>query len=356
MNRRLNYIDIARAFAIIIVVLSYALSAATHNFELYKILFSINVPLFFVLSGFTFSVKNEETFWQFLKRKFIRIMIPYFIWALLFLIPYFMFGQNVSTDLSQNPSFDFGQILGNTFYGNGFASAIKQNSPLWFLPALFTTEILYYFIVKLCKTRRCQLVALPIIIVVGFLFSLLPKNIQLPWGINSALQIGGFFYCGFLMKSQNLLEKHSKTFNIISTLVALTLGMVAFCFNINDQVVWFSYMYGYYFLSMVSGIAFSYVIIKLSQLINKNRLLEYVGRNTMGILIFHKIIIVVLQTKLGGFSSQLTDSSICTELILALVSVVIAVVVSLGISYIVRKIAPWSLGEKRVSSSSSKNS
>lgn len=68
-------------------------------------------------------------------------MIPYFVWALLFLIPYMLFCGTVEESIGTSSSFDLKTQIINILYGNGNMSALKQNSSLWFLPALFTMEI-----------------------------------------------------------------------------------------------------------------------------------------------------------------------------------------------------------------------
>ena len=335
-KKRLPYIDIARAFAMFSIVLLHALATSTHNYEIYRFLFCFNVPLFFVLSGLTFRVKENETFLQFLKNKLLRIMLPYLVWGLLFLIPYFIFLGDASAE-------SVGQSIGNVFYGNGVAGALKQNTPLWFLPALFTTEILYYFIVKLIKKPQFQLLTLAVIIGAGFGFSILLKNIYLPWGINTALQIGAFFYVGYLIK--NHIDKLKNPFIMLAL---LAVGIVALIFNANDNIIWSDYIYQNYFLTLVSGLAFSGFFIGIARLINHARPLEFVGKNTMAILIFHKLMIVVAQTKLGTISKLYADSNLALELTIALGVTIITMAISILIGVIIRKILPQLIGEKKV--------
>lgn len=146
MKKRINYIDIARAFAMIFIVMGHTIVHSANCHIIFKFLYSFHVQLFFIISGITFKIK-EESFINFFKNKFIRIMIPYFVWAILFIIPYLMFGNNVGENLGTKGTFELKNILINILYGVGKNSALKQNTSLWFLPALFSMEILYYFII-----------------------------------------------------------------------------------------------------------------------------------------------------------------------------------------------------------------
>ncbi len=65
----------------------------------------------------------------------------------------------------------------------------------------------------------------------------------------------------------------------------------------------------------------------------------------MGILIFHKIIILIFQSKLGLISSWLLNSNIFIEFTLSILIVIISISMSLFATEIVRKISPLLIGE-----------
>jgi len=346
MSRRINYVDIARAFAIIFIVLGHTLVHSTNCGLIFKLLYSFHVVLFFIISGYTYKIKENENFRDFIKNKFVRIIIPYFVWALLFLIPYMILGQTVGSSIGTNSSFELKTQLINVLYGNGNASSLKQNSSLWFLPALFSIEIIYYFVIKLInKFPKAKVAILIPMVSISYITNTF-LNINLPWGINTALVIGIFFYIGYLLKEYNLFNK-DKLFKSKYIIPILIIGLLSFYFN--STVSCIDYDYGSLTLAILSGICLSLVVIYISYIIKENRVLEYVGRNTMGILIFHKIIILIFQTKLGVISSLLKDSNIFIELSLSIVIVIISIVFSLIATEIVRKILPILIGEKRKS-------
>ena len=290
VNKRINYIDIARGLAIIFIVFSHAIGESLHCKVLFKFLFSFHVVLFFVLSGYTFNLKEKNPF-KFIKNKFLRIMIPYFIWALLFLIPYMLFGHNIGEALGINSSFNLKIQLKNILYGNGINGALKQNTSLWFLPALFSTEVLYYFIIKNIhpKNTPIKFILLMFLIIIAYLFDTF-FLINLPWGINSAIVIGVFYYFGYLCKELNLFNK-DKLFKKRYIFILIIIGLLSNHFNI--KISYLGYKYGNLILAFLSGISFSIISIYIAFKINRNKILEYIGRNTLGILIFHKIIILI---------------------------------------------------------------
>lgn len=340
-KNRIKYIDIARAIAILLIVLGHTLNHSQNCKAIFKFLYSFHVVLFFMISGYTFKIKDNESFWKFAKRKFVRIMIPYFIWELLWLIPYMFFGKSVGNYLETNSSFDIKNMLINILYGNGNDSALRQNSSLWFLPALFSMEIIYYFAIKIInKYNKSSIIILIFSLFISYITTYF-LNIKLPWGINTALNIGIFLLIGYLLKEKFEINKLFKIYYIIPILI---IGVLSAHFN--SIVSCIDYKYGYLTLAILSGFCLSIVDIYISYLIGSNKILEYIGKNTMGILIFHKLIILIFQTKFGVISKLLNDSNILIELSLSIVIVLLSVIFSLACTKIVRKILPALIGEK----------
>lgn len=106
MKERIHYVDIAKAFAILLIALGHTLVHSKHCGLIYKFLYSFHVVLFFILSGYTFRVDETQKFIGFFAKKFLRIMVPYFVWAMLFLIPYLLFGGSVNRELGTSGVFE----------------------------------------------------------------------------------------------------------------------------------------------------------------------------------------------------------------------------------------------------------
>jgi len=300
---RIKYIDIARAFAIIIIVIGHTLVHSEHCKEIFYFLYSFNVALFFILSGYTFKIKSD--FKSFFCKKFIRIIIPYFVWAILFIIPFLIFGKNVGDSLETKQSFDILKNIKDILYGIGANNALKQNNALWFLPALFSMECIYYFVIKIANDKY-DYIKLPILILIGFLSTEF-LSVFLPWGLNTVLQIGGgTFYIGYLLSKYNVFEKIFKPHYMT---IILLLGIL-FSLISKNHINYVDYKYGNYFFALIIGVSFSLVMIYISYIISNNKVLEYIGKNTMGILIFHKLIIIIFQTKLGMISKLLKNSNL----------------------------------------------
>ena len=336
MNKRLHFIDIARGFAIIFIVFGHTITHSVHCDLIYKILCSFHVVLFFILSGYTFKINENETYFNFIKRKFVRIMVPYFVWAVLFLIPYLIFGEAIASNVGTKGNFELKHQLINVLYGNGNEQALKQNTSLWFLPALFSMELIYYWIIKVIR-KKTSLVKILIIIPLLLIAFLTNSYLEfiLPWGLNTVLVLGIFFYIGYLIKEFKICSKE-KLFKIYYIVPLLLIGLIAGLLNENISAV--NYRYGHLLLALISGLCLSIIVIYISFLINKNKILEYIGRNTMDILIFHKLIILIFQTKLGQISSLLKNSNFLIETVMGILVLVLSIMSSLIISVILQKV------------------
>ncbi len=331
-KNRINYVDIARGLAIILIVIGHALGYSKHCEIVKRIIYSFHVVLFFMLSGYTLKFKKDEKFICYFWKKFKRIVIPYFIWATIFLIPYIIIGPKISSDLDKNNSFELLEALKNILYGNGNNNALKQNTPLWFLPALFSMEIIYYFIIKFVNNKPKYfkaIICIPILLIAYITNRYL--TLVLPFGINTALVLGIYLYFGYLAKEIKLFEKE-KLFKLPIILLLFIVGIISSISN--STVIPANYTYGYLTLALISGFCLSIFVIYIAYLINKNTVFELLGRKSITILIFHKIILIVFQTKMGIITRVLKNSNIFIELIIGILITSLAIVICLIIDKI----------------------
>ncbi|MDO4189932.1 MAG: acyltransferase family protein [Lachnospiraceae bacterium] len=140
MKKRITYLDLAKGFGIILVVLGHMENISS---ELRIWISSFHMPLFFVISGMLMSVKNEvgiageEVNLKLLTEKKAKgILVPY-LWFSLIYIPIDimnLFIENVDK---------------HTFIQNVLDSVTLSGvSVMWFLPALFIAEITSIIMIK----------------------------------------------------------------------------------------------------------------------------------------------------------------------------------------------------------------
>lgn len=124
MKTRLEWIDIAKCLAIILVVLGHATGASIVG----KYIYSFHMPLFFIISGMCFT-NGKYKIKNLVKKRFKQLFLPA-IW-LTFISVIIIKLANHPYELS---------ALGDALPG-----------ALWFLPVLFFVEVIY------CLFSNCSL-------------------------------------------------------------------------------------------------------------------------------------------------------------------------------------------------------
>lgn len=343
---RLHYIDVARAISILLLVLGHTLGHSQNSKYIYKIIYSFVVPLFFLVSGFLMSKKGS--FGSFAKNKFVRIMIPYFIWAALFLVPFFMFGSSVAKSFKISSPNGLFEVVKSILYGIGKDHRLQQNSSLWFLPALYTMSLVYYCVIHLLDkidNDKIRLSAVAVLMIGGYISDRY-LVISLPWGLNTVFVAGVYFYVGYVLRRYKVIEQiMNHKYKVLVLAIAGIMGVYAG--SVNRALGFMDYQIGNVWLAYISGICFSVLALCLSYSIGKSAILEYIGKNTMAVMIFHKLPILLCQTKMGSLTRWLTSSNILLEVVLGMIISIGATFFALAVGEVLKKIAPFSIGESR---------
>ena len=187
MAKRINWLDAAKGFGAIYVILGHFV--IVKNIKI--IIYAFHMPLFFFLAGITLSIKENENFWDFLKKKINHIIIPY----LIFSIPLFIYNC-IKNNHSGSSDLIIKKLLGiilcwkkTDFYND-----------LWFLPCIFIAYLISYFVLKYSKKNIMILLLSLSSLVVGFLFD--KYNIVLPFCIDTALIAFAYMGIAFISKTQ----------------------------------------------------------------------------------------------------------------------------------------------------------
>ena len=350
-TKRIDFIDIARALAMIFIVLGHTIVHNGNLYWFYKLLYSFHVILFFIISGYIYIDSNTNK--EFIKKKFKTLMIPYFIFSILFLIPYFIFGMEVNNTMNANGSTNILILIKEIIYGIAYNGSLKQNTSLWFLPALFTTETIYKLInnIEIFKKQNSYIKIL-ILLVISFISTRI--NIVLPWGINTALTLMVFFQIGNTIKKENILNKIKNSF-LLKLLLTITVIISLIIYQQNVTVSCSDYRYGNYIIFMFVSISLSLLILFISYKKDNSKLLQIIGKNTLSILIFHKLFILLFQTKIKVTSNILKNGNILMCLCLGLIYSFISIFISIIIGKIMEKFFPYLYGKRKEVISYEKN-
>lgn len=190
VRKHYKEIDSLKGFAIFLVVLGHAIIYFPINLHevawcdvLFKMLSGIHMPLFFAISGFCFSYRGN--YWDFLFKKVKRLLLPYFVFNLIDLIPRAFLPQLVNRPQSIAES-----VKDILLYGGEY----------WFLFTLFIIFAIYPAIYKwqVVSNRRRIITAV---------FCLLLAIIRIPTEAFTLSLVSGYlfyFNIGVLLKTNKI--------------------------------------------------------------------------------------------------------------------------------------------------------
>ncbi len=231
-NKRIEWIDALKGFAIFLIVFGHTIGYSDKLSELSRYLSSFYVPLFFLISGYLFKNNKDESIKSYIKRKAKKILIPYYIFALLSLIPFYLFAQDIQGTLGSNryiPDNIFKSVF-YILYASGHSKGLSQNSPLWFLPCYFSVVVIGKIIST--KTEKLQiknkelLISFLFLLVGGIVYKFL--NYPYPYCLETALVMLYFYFLGNFLRKINI---KTKTKKIITPIVLLILGFIVHLAN-----------------------------------------------------------------------------------------------------------------------------
>lgn len=292
MKTRLNWVDIARGIGIITVLYGHAISGDSFR----HIIYAFHMPLFFFLSGIVFNPQKNTLFLPFLKKNIMSILVPYLGFALISYIIWLL-------SLSDLPSLStVGSHGVHILYGN--SQGLFFNVVLWFLPCLFVTKVLFWTLTKYVTKPLHILMILFIVSVVGYGLYLYMPGIKLSFGFETALTALVFYGLGYLWKmhSETLIPKTKwKMYTVgFVSLVVMTL-LATFNFDLYGyQVDMRLNKYGNYFLFYFAALSGIVSVIVWSKCLDKNSLLETIGKYSLPLFVWHIIVFTYL-TKLTLF-------------------------------------------------------
>ncbi len=283
MKERINWVDVARGIGVLLVIYGHGLAVTPLRF----IIYSFHMPLFFFLSGLVFHKRKNEKYLTVLKKDFKRILIPYFIFAA---ISFTLWLSNIPLDRIRW-DLVFNQIIG-IFYGSGNNGYLAINIVLWFLPCLFIVKQMFWFISRL--DIKLIIPVLFLFSALGYYFHVFLPNLKLPFGFESALTGVVFFGLGYMWnfipdKYNQKFKKYTLVFILILIVSTITFSLINFNLH-NHQVDLRLNRINNYFLFYMSALSGILTVILLSMKLNKNKILEYFGRNSLLLFVWHLVV------------------------------------------------------------------
>lgn len=264
---RIEYIDVAKGIAIILVILSHMWIPS-----ITQILFSFHMPVFFVISGYF--LNDKKPIHMFALSRIRQLMVPFFITAA-FIFLYRCYTLHIENDFSLLMA---GKQFAKILYGRANPDSVGA---IWFLPALCVASI----IVRSIMGNKRAAFWVILVASIGYLTG---KILWFPMSIQAGMVSALFVYVGHLAKKHNLMQSRFFRFSPELCLIA------AFW-------IYGSWRFGAMHLSgnsfpagidsILAGLAGVIVFIKLCSYIVLipvlSRIFTFLGRHSLMILCFH---------------------------------------------------------------------
>ncbi|MBE7037960.1 MAG: acyltransferase [Ruminococcaceae bacterium] len=274
----LTYISVMQIIGAISVILGHSLNGIQISSDdmlgKWWVVFSkqwiyiFHMPLFFFISGYLYSYNGglkNKSYLQFIKGKFLRLLVPYLFWNILFIIPKFVFDTYISDDVALSLDYFLKilitprqMVLGHT----------------WFLFALFLTLLIAPFFDYIIKNSKIMQNIFLLVLVVLYL---LPIRTEI-FALSDLHKDLLFFYLGLIIGKINIqqLENALKKNSILILGIIFSTILSVLCIVFEDVVV----------IKLVTCCAIVFVVFLISFYIKSESIIK-LGKNSFLIYILH---------------------------------------------------------------------
>ena len=227
MNRRINWIDWAKAFAVCSVVFCHL--PQSQEWFYYRYMQATTITVFFFVSGYL--KKDHGSMSANWKRYWSGLIAPYLLYNVL-IYPYWFVRYYLQHGMP-NMFAAMKPVIGAILFEHENAWAEPLNGPLWYLPAI----LIMHLIIDGCrKTKHLHLIMIGLCIVSYFLyaankeFEFLPN--LTPMGLFRRLP---YYYLGYVMGQQKLFRDIKPQREILLLIGCFAMSLIFFEWHLHEN-------------------------------------------------------------------------------------------------------------------------
>lgn len=339
-STRIVWADIAKYICIMCVMNSHVESATTLIRTFYEPFF---LTVFFFCSGYTY--RPVQKFRTFFAKKVQQLFVPWLIYS------------NLNIFLSQILSFNEHKPLGEELLLN-FMQIRGHGDGVWFVAALFVAFIPFYYFIHWYEKRLSE-VAYRWLLIISLVLSvgsniyvlvidsaLLPWNsTALPWHMEYIFIAMFYMVLGYLFRTKfeaNFERYNSTVFRVILCVLYLSAIFVGAKLIHNS---WLTVFWTY--VEQLLGIA---TIVSICKVLPANKMILYIGQNTLLCFALHGKVYSLLQVLLRRFFSvtygAILENTIVSSLFSVLFTIALSIILIVPIWFINRWL-PFTIGRRK---------
>ena len=316
-RQRFHYADIMKGIGIILVLMGHIQRIESLGNWIY----AFHMPLFFFISGMFFHNRSN-----FIKRKAKSLLIPYLSFAIIFFLYWWLLESRFrpTKELIDTQT----QFI-NIFFPMNVASQTPYcfNIVLWFLPCLFVVETIYWCMNKVAKNR--EFITGGGILILVILYLAIGKP-WLPYWIPQAIIALPFYYAGNIVFTHFLSDKRSPSLNgrilyVVIALMIVAISAIIIHEGSDMRLMKFKPNYIYFF---ILALTLSTATLILSKGINKCKVIEWLGINSLTIMLIHepiKRILIFVYAHIFGINTDIVRESILHVTTLTIILILVCV-------------------------------
>ena len=316
-ENRVVYIDVLRGIGILLMIMGHV---SFGNF-FSKWIHIFHMPMFFIISGFFY---KKQHFGEMLKRKSKTLLVPYLIIGIFSICIHFA----MAGEISPHP---FRLFL----FQNTIEDGIPIAGALWFLTALFFTELIYLTIDTRVGSEPWKTVIVFIMAFAG-MWCATDLPFRLPLGLDAGMVGTGLYHIGKKIKTDwNQLIKIKFSVSLMGLVLFSVIGMLNGYVNLRQG------KYGYWLLFWISSVGISVslwnCVRHMTNCANQGfwkkaaDVLATVGKNSMVYLCLNQLMILLAEYLTGFIINEAGAVSMIIKKILVLF-------ISLAALYLLQKL------------------
>lgn len=333
---RYDWIDSLKGMAIILVIIGHLNNISS---ELDRYIYSFHMPLFFFISGYLFNFeKYVDIGKEYLVKKIYSLIVPYFFFSVISYVFYIIMDSLYQPQIQNIDVFKEG-ILFNIYVILFSANGYLINTPLWFLPCLFVTEILFFILRKYFKHDYMFVVIIVLFSFIGFLY---PKHVLLtmPWDVDTAFTAIVFYSTGYFFRRnyENILFRTNYFFILFLFLIHITLSFI----NPRVDMHHLNNYFLFYIMAFSGILIYTYIF----KMIKPSNILKFYGNNSLTILGFHYLILSILKYLLPPLFKFLNLE--ISEKIILIIKIGLTLLIFIPIIIITNRYFPYVMGKRQM--------
>lgn len=230
-------------------------------------------------------------------------------------------------------------------YANSGTGLMRWNMPLWYIPMIFVLLLMAFWIFRSKDDLKWNITVFLSSALVAFILCEEIKLPNLPFGLETAIYMLPFFALGKVIgrvkdefTRKSILAKNAVTVGCLAVGTYMTIG--------NGQVSYNADSYGThgfgYFLVMATMLCVGLVSLAMC-FQNGVTPINYVGRNTVGIMVMHKFPILFF-VGLFPISKKLIGTY---PLAVSIMVAILSIGMCLAVSEVIYRVCPIALGKRK---------